>query len=100
MYDQGQKMFNLCLTCGLAVTALNEFGNCPPWSTTDEGETKTNRAHEAGVVKRFQIRIQLLEDLLNTATEKKMDAIPIAALQMLIQSLEQLIQKYEGLDQS
>lgn len=85
--------FGFCKRCG-----ISSFGDkvtpCPPWSSTTEGETKTNRKLEAG-------EVEQLEEVLGLIVDGLKHEGPHWGLLKLIQGKLSglLIQKREGLNE-
>src|ERR1700743_2098705 len=69
---------------------------CPPWSSIGEGESKTNRAYEAGELK----EIKSILDSLNAAIWVRKEKIGPGDLINIRDRIEKLIQKHEGHEQS
>lgn len=99
----------LSLKTEAEIEALRDLlhDSCPPWSSTDEGDTKTNRGYEAGGLKDRDIQpmdweaIAIINALaMNTLQlmANKREDLARKALLEIKGRIDQLIQKHEDQD--
>lgn len=93
-----------CFRCGLSQTAVTLESLCPPWSTTGEGDTKANRAHEGeGSKDTREVNLEFLAAALTGAkrhAELYSKDGGLETIKEVYKSLGELIQKRDGLDRS
>lgn len=97
-WKPNNKLF-ICKECGIVGTVKNRRESCPPWSSTDEGDTNTKRVHEAGEVESLKIILNQVV-FLKEAIIGNVPRLRKAAITTIENNLKTLIQKHEGLNKS
>lgn len=96
-YYYGLLRESICNNCGIFKVKANEDANCPPWSSTGEGYTETNRGHEAGEVNAIKFILNLVDQAEEFLYKDYSKACGIELIRIR-NALMELIQKREGLN--
>lgn len=89
----------ICWNCGINVIPANR-DSCPPWSSTGEGITDTNRTYEAGEVKILSMLKLSAEKLWQESKELDTHCNIIGLSAEILSLIEILIQKRDGSDRN